>query len=292
MSPIIAFVLGVMAVLITQAQPWAWTVIYTAWCKHRTQRRVDKDESDRIFEDLLKRIDKKPSILIPGHHDPKGKQKPTPSPPTDDPPYSSMYPERAHIFRRRRRPLPPPARSPRTTTGEDLGPTSDDIIRLPSHLPKMKSVRLEWWFSLVASYPDIDAHTPQGRQQLYEIVMAQEQNRNTRHVIRKPSVHVQVVEPVQSPDATFEPGPITSNVGSPPTAPLEQLGRAADMYRAGANSREPTEVGIEICETCGASRDHWAPNSTLRSEKITLDESAEQIECSNNSQGTGLSVSG
>lgn len=298
-----AFIMGAMAVLIAQALPWAIKVIYTAWCKHRTLRRVDEEESNHIFEDLLNRIEKKPSSLASEHQEPKGKQKPTPSPPTDDPPYSSMYPERANIFRRGRRPLPPPIKPSRTTTAEDLGPTSDDIIRLPSHLPKMKSVRLEWWFSLVASYPDIEAHTPQGRQRLYEIVMAQEQERKTRQDITKSSFHIPAVEttdgvvpqarqPIQSPDATFEPEQTTSGLDCPPSAPRAQHDRAERIGGEDTSTIEPTNVGIEICETCGATRDHWAPDSTSRNDKMTINELAEQIECSNFSQGLRLSASG
>lgn len=292
---IMGFVMGTLVVLMGKTFIWAvkamcmaFSVMYVSYRENTTGQRVDKEESDRIFRDLLERIDKKPSSSLPGHQEPKEKDKAPPPPPEDDPPYSSMYPERAKIFLPRLPALPPPARTPINLPPVDKYhkyPSTDDIIRLPSHLPKIKSARLAWWFDLVSSYPEIDAYTPQGRHQLYEIVKAQEQEIKSCRASTKRSIHIPSVETtdglvpqarqsIQPADITSEPKPT-----APSTTPLAQLSRTAGVNEDDSNPDEPTKV-IEVCESCGASRDHWATHRARarRNAKITLNKPAEQIE--------------
>lgn len=306
---ILGFIMGTLVVLTGKTFIWAvkamciaFSAMYVSYRENTTGQRVDKEENDRIFQDLLERIDKKPSSSLPGHQVPKEKNEAPPSPPEDDPPYSSMYPERAKIFLPRLKPPPPPSRAPRNLPPVDKYhqyPSTDDIMRLSSHLPKIKSARLSWWFDLVASYPEIDAHTPQGRHQLYEIVKAQEQGRKSSRATTNRSINIPSVEttdglvpqarqPIQAADISSEPKPTALS-----TTPLAQLSRTADFDEDYSNPREPEKV-IEICESCGASRDHWATHRTRagRNAKITLTESAEQIKGWDNPKKMRLGASG
>lgn len=306
---IMGFVVGTMVVLTGKTLIWAVKTmcitvcaLYVSYCENHTRQRVDKEESDRIFKDLLEQIDKKPSSSLPGHQEPKEKDKDPPPPLEDDPPYSSMYPERAKIFLPRLPPPLPPASIPRNLPPADKYhkyPSTDDIIRLPSHLPKIKSARLAWWFDLVASHPEIDAYTPQGRHHLYEIVKAQEQEKSSRRSITKRSTHTSSVEapnvlvpqarqPTQAADITSEP-----KLTAPLTTPLAQLSCMARVDEDHSNTCEPKKI-IEICESCGASRDHWATHRARarRNANITLSKSTEQIEGWDNPKEMRLSASG
>lgn len=140
--------------------------------------RVDEDESDRLFSAQIERdINlKRPSALLSGHLKPKLPKSSPPPSETDDPPYSSMYPERADLFDR------PHTRPSRLCVSRppplyDESPTSDEISRIPSNIPRTKTARLTWWFALVAAHPDIDSTTTEGRRQLYDIVRARENRR-------------------------------------------------------------------------------------------------------------------
>lgn len=55
--------------------------------------------------------------------------------------------------------------------------TFADIMRIPSHIPKVKSARLRWLDQLLASHPEIDGCTEEGRNRLKEIAIAADEAR-------------------------------------------------------------------------------------------------------------------
>lgn len=79
-------------------------------------------------------------------------------------------------------PKSPPGRGPKSQPQPRRAappPTTTfaDIMRIPSHIPKVKSARLRWLDRLLAAHPEIDGCTEEGRTRLQKIALAAEEAR-------------------------------------------------------------------------------------------------------------------